>query len=134
MTAIIKAVTLIGVLTTYAGKYVGEPLYCDRGDGLTYRDDIAFVALDVLEYETGRAQCGDVVRVTIGGVSFWAQALDAGPLHKYHVEQFGKVPIVGDVPEHLWAHSPGISGRGKIFNLSAFNRMSGDAKMGRMRQ
>ena len=133
MTALINAVTLIGVLTTYAGQYVGEPLYCDRGQGLTYRDDIAFIALPVLEFGSGRAQCGDWVRVTVNGDSFWAQALDAGPLELYHVEQFGRLPIVGDVPRHLWTHSPDISGLGSVFNESAFNRLCGDCKAGHLR-
>ena len=132
MITLIKAVMLIGVITTYAGKYIGEPLYCDRGNGLTYRDDIAFVALDVREYQSGRVQCGDWLRVTVNGASFWAQALDAGPFEPYRVTQFGDVPIVGDVPFHLWAHAPDISGRGGIFNESRFNRLSRDAKMGHL--
>lgn len=130
MTTFIKVATLIGVITTYAGKYVGEPLYCDRGNGLTYRDDIAFIALDVREYQSGRIECGDRLRVTVNGVSFWARAFDAGPFEQYRVTQFGDAPIVGDVPSHLWAHDPDISGRGAIFNESRFNRLSGDAKMG----
>jgi len=130
---LIQAVTLVGVLTTYAGRYVGQQLYCDRGQGLTYRDDISFVALPVTEYESGRAECGDTLRGTVNGTPFWALALDAGPLEKYHVKQFGSRPIVGDVPVHLWEHSHDISGLGSVFNMSAFNRACGDCKMGRMK-
>lgn len=133
MSTIITAVTLVGVITTYAGKYVGQPLYCDRGNGMIYADDLAFIALPVSEFESGRAVCGDQVRVTINGSSFYAQALDAGPLEKYHVEQFGDLPIVGDVPSHLWAHAPDISGTGQVFNESAFNRMCGNCAMGHLR-
>lgn len=132
MKTLIDAALLIGVITTYAGKYVGQPLYCDRGTGMIYADDLAFIALPVSEFESGRAECGDDVRVTINGQSFWAQALDAGPLEKYRVAQFGDVPIVGDVPTHLWSWAPAISAKGSVFNESAFNRAAGDCKMGHL--
>ena len=125
---------MVGVLTTYAGQYVSQPLYCDRGEGLTYRDDIAFIALPVTEYTSGRAQCGDVVRVTVNGSTFWAYALDSGPLEDYWIEQWGKdARIVGDIPAHLWEHAPDISATGSVFNMSAFNRGCAGCKMGRMR-
>lgn len=134
MKTAITLATLIGVITTYAStKYGGEPLYCDRGNGLTYRDDLAFIALDVREFESGRARCGDWMRVTIADRSFWAQALDAGPFDGYRVTQFGDVPIVVDVPDHLWAWAPWISAEGTAFNESRFNRLSGDAMMGHLR-
>ena len=133
MNTLITAATLVGVLTTYAGKYIGQPLYCDRGNGMVYADRLAFIALPVGEFESGRAVCGDQVRVTVNGQPFYALALDAGPLEKYRVTQFGDVPIVGDVPRHLWAHAPDISGTGSVFNESAFNRTCGDCKMGHLR-
>ena len=77
-----------------------------------------------------RAQCGGF---TVNGQPFYAQALDAGPLEKYRVTQFGDLAIVGDVPRHLWKHSPDISGTGSVFNESAFNRTCGDCKMGHLR-
>lgn len=132
MIAFIRTVTLVGVITTYAGKYVGQPLYCDRGTGMIYEDSLDFIALPVGEFKSGRAKCGDWVRVTIQGRAFYAQALDAGPLEKYRVEQFGDMPIVGDVPRRLWDWAPWISAQGMIFNESAFNRLSSDAKMGHL--
>lgn len=126
--------TLIGIITMYAStKYGGEPLYCDDGTGITYRDDLAFVALDIREFQSGRAECGDWMRVTIDGVSFWAQALDAGPFEKYRVTQFGDIPIVGDVPDRLWEFSPWISAQGLLFNESRFNRLCSDCAMGHLR-
>lgn len=133
MKTLIDAVLLVGVITTYAGQYVGQPLYCDRGTGMIYADNLDFIALPVGEFESGRAECGDWVRVTIQGQSFWAQALDAGPLEKYRVEQFGTLPIVGDVPSHLWDWKPAISATGSIFNESAFNRAASDCKKGHLR-
>jgi len=129
---LITAASLIGVLTMYAGEFVGQPLYCDDGTGTIYDDTLAFVALPVSEFESGRAECGDQVRVTVNGQPFYAQALDAGPLEKYRVTQFGDVPIVADVPKHLWQFAPDISGTGSVFNESAFNRMAGDCKMGHL--
>lgn len=135
MTAIVQLITTIGVLTTYAGQYVGQPLYCDDGSGMVYDDSRPFIALPVTEYTAGLAQCWDQVRVRTGEHSFWALALDAGPLEKYHVEQFGDLPIIGDVPRHLWPY-PGriISAQGVVFNESAFNRACRDCKMGHVRQ
>lgn len=130
MTALVQFVTAIGVLTTYAGQYVGEPLYCDNGTGLVYDDSRPFVALPVMQYESGLAQCGDWVLVTTGDYVFWAQALDAGPLEKYRVTQFGDWPIIADVPEHVWPYEKYISAQGVLFNEGAFNRMCGDCKMG----
>jgi hypothetical protein len=125
---------LVGVITTYAGKYVNQPLYCDNGTGMIYASDLPFIALPVTEFESGRARCGDQVRVTINGQAFYAQALDAGPLENYRVEQFGDLPIVADIPAHLWQFAPDISGVGSVFNESAFNRACTDCKMGHMRQ
>ncbi len=135
MKTAVALATLIGVITTYTFvQFGGKPLFCDRGNGLTYRDDIAFIALDVREFESGRAQCGDWLRVTIAGRSFWAQALDAGPFDGYRVTQFGDVEIVADVPDHLWAWSPWISAEGTAFNETRFNRLGGDVMMGHLRE
>lgn len=132
-TAVILA-SLFGIFTMYSSeKYGGEPLYCDDGTGIVYSDDIAFIALDVREFQTGRAECGDWVRVTIEGKSFWAQALDAGPFEKYRIKQFGDLPIVGDLPDHMWQFSPWISAQGQMFNESRFNRLVSDCKMGHLR-
>jgi len=130
---LVAAATLVGVLTVYIDPFVGRPLYCDRGNGMIYADNLAFIALPVGEFESGRAVCGDQVRVTVNGQPFYAQALDAGPLEKYRVTQFGDVPIVADVPKHLWQFAPDISGVGSVFNESAFNRAADDCAMGHLR-
>ena len=131
---IIQAFTAIGVLTVYHHPFVGQPLYCDNGAGMVYNDSLAFVALPVSEFEAGNVMCGDWVKVTSLGHSFWAQALDAGPLSKYYIEQYGAdVPIVADVPAHLWAFDPAISAEGTVFNESALNRFLSDAKVGHLR-
>lgn len=127
MQAIIAAVTLVGAITTYsAGTYAGQPLYC----GGLYEESENFIALPVSLYESDQVQCGDVVRVTINGVSFWSLAMDAGPFGHLRVDQWN-ANIVADVPEHLWP-GPGISASGSVFNLSAFNREMSDCKMGHM--
>ena len=129
----IQLFTAVGVLTTYAGHYVDQPLYCDDGNGLVYDDSRPFVALPITQYQSGAAVCGDWVRVTVGEHVFYAQALDAGPLEKYHVEQFGDMPIVADVPKHLWPYKRYISAQGMVFNEGAFNRMCRDCKAGHVR-
>ena len=101
------------VATVYSGPYVGQPLYCDRGEGLIYDEAAApWVALPVSEHGI-TWECGDLVYV--GGVdangepwSLLARALDAGPLAGYCVEMPAEegamtaplqcVPIGVDVP------------------------------------
>jgi hypothetical protein len=105
--------------------YGGKPLYC-----CGVYDDRPFVALPV-EMLGDYWECGDWVRVTTPAGSFWAMALDTGPFYKYRVEQWGDVPIVVDVLEHLWT-ADGISALATVFNESLFNRLASDAKMGHL--
>ena len=110
------ALILLGVATWYAGPYVGGPLYC----GGTYAlSEAAWVAVDVTEYESGRIQCGDILTVWIGGKMLQARAMDAGPLYRYYVEQWGKdTPIVVDVPRHLWPAGAALSARVQVINTT----------------
>lgn len=116
------------VVTVYAGPYVGQPLYCDQGQGLAYDDAApAWVALPVSEHGISW-QCGDLVYLS--GVdakgqpwSLMARALDAGPLARYCVEmEEGCAPIAADIPQP-WAPFDGLSARVFVFvNFSAAAR------------
>ena len=108
--------------TAYAGPYVGQPLYCDRGDGLIYdQDTTPWVALDITEYQSGRAQCGDQILVTFAdGATLRAQALDAGPLYPYYIAETN-LPIAVDIPAHLFPQ-PGISAPVTVINASGVQR------------
>ena len=126
MSIIFAIALLAGVATNYqAADYGGRALYC----GGTYNEDTIFVALPV-SLEGEYWQCGDQVQVRFeDGAAFWATALDTGPFFAYRVEQWGDLPIVVDVPDHLWTQ-PGISAPAVVFNESLFNRLAVDAKMG----
>jgi hypothetical protein len=116
----VNAWLLVGVVTWYAGGFVGQPLYCSE-PGARWRYDEAtpaWVALDVGEFESGHARCGDRIVIVGDGWSLEAVALDAGPLYDWSVE--GK-RIVADVPLHLWPLA-GMSGRATVVNRSALNR------------
>ena len=125
MTILMLIATLAGVATTYTySDYGGEPLFC-----CGVYDDRPFVALPI-ELLGEFWECGDWVRVTTPGGSLWAQALDTGAFYRYRVEQWGvDVPIVVDVPEHLW-RDVGISAPASVFNEGLFNRLCVDCKAG----
>lgn len=108
------AVLVVGMITVYAGQYVGQPLYCDRPTmPLTYTETTPpWVALDHSEFESGRVRCGDRIRVYGEGWSLSARAWDAGTLYEYNVEG---TPIVADVPVFL-APFPGLSSPGRVVN------------------
>ena len=106
-----------GMATAYTAL-PGAPLYCDRGNGLTFHAVTEpWVALDVSEYTTGRVHCGDEILVLFGdGTRFRARALDAGPLYPYIVADTG-LPIVVDIPAHH-APFPGLSAPAAVINVT----------------
>jgi len=119
--------TQVGVGTTYAGEYVGRPLFCATPDNPLYYDATLppWVALPVSEY--GHSwQCGDLSKVTIYHAdgtteAFTAHALDAGPFGRHCVVTGdGCLPIVVDVPAHLVSFTS--SARVEVVNLSAVAR------------
>ncbi len=102
------ALILIGVATWYGNPFIGEPLYCDCGlpppHRLVYaRSTEPWLAMDPYYYEHGW-NCGDEIWVYFGNSLVLKTALyDAGPLSHYYIEDFGpEVPIVADIPGHLW--------------------------------
>jgi len=113
---------LVGVATIYAGIYVGGPLYCDC-DGTLFYDDAtpSWVALDVKLYEAGWAKCGDIILLKGDGWAMTAQALDAGPLYKYYIEDLPDLPIIVDIPTHL-APFEGLSTRVEMINTTGISR------------
>lgn len=129
--AVLILATVAGVGTMYtAEQHQGNPLWCDRWDNdLSYRDDLSFVAIPPSYYENGW-QCGDLLIVDFGDKKLVTYALDSGFLDNKYVMIDGKlVPIVVDVPEHLFPFD-GTSHRATVKNISLANRMLLDAKIG----
>jgi hypothetical protein len=133
--SILAACVLTGVVTIYQEPYVGRPLYCSSPAEPRYYDvnsPAAWIALDAAYYESGRARCGDQILVTAtddgSGWAVIAQALDAGPLSAYYIEQWPgtsqhleRQPIVADLPAHLAPFS-GLSAPARLLNLSELRR------------
>jgi len=96
---------LVGVATWYAGPYVGQPLYCNgptHGNLMYDSSTEPWLAMDPYYYEMGW-ECGDEVWVHIGGEVLKLRLYDTGPLLDYYIMDFGPdVPIVANLPEHLW--------------------------------
>lgn len=113
------------VMATWYGDpaHFGRPLYCDRGNGLVYATStVDWVAVDVGLYESGQVRCGDTIQVRFpSGQVLTAQALDAGPLRDYRVAPFWDLPVMVDVPRHLWP-AGGLSSPVRMINKSALMR------------
>ncbi len=121
---------LVGVATRYA-EPMGSPLYCDQFMGnagtLVYRDTgLPFVALPPDAY--GRlVMPGDLVWLVYPEADaepLLAQALDAGPFGPgtgLYVEDWGRRPIVADVPSH-WATWPWLSTPVWVYRVEALAR------------
>ena len=109
---------LWGVLTFYAGAYLGQPMYC----GSIYTPDAVGIAvdLDALPYW----RCGDVVEVWDDGVMRELTIVDAGPLMRYNVDG---VTIVGDatLAARWW---DGLSTTAVIVNPAAEYRLRLEAE------
>ena len=118
------------VATWYGEPYVGRSLYC----GGWYKESTpAWVAVDVREYEAGRVRCGDLLDITWkSGERLSARAWDAGPFEGYYVEDWGRdLPIVVDVPEHLWPVHPARSALVRVRNVTAELRGEMEWRAGR---
>lgn len=109
---------LVGIATYYTGP-VGAPLYCDDGSGYIYDLEApAWVALSEDLYRSGWANCGDRIKVLFEDGSYLiAAAMDAGPLQDYHLKESPELPLLVDVPEHLWSRGT-WSAEVEIVNLA----------------
>jgi len=107
---------VLGVATVYTLAL--QPLYCG---GIFSTHNTPWLAVDVSQYTTHSIHCGDTMLLTTPHGSLIAQALDAGYLHNYHVDQWGSRPIIADVPSHL-SPFPGLSCPATLLNLSAIER------------
>lgn len=117
-------IVITGVITVYAAPYIGQPLYCDHGQGLVYETGAPpWIALDVRLYQSGRVKCGDEIWLRFPSTyrTLKALALDAGPFEGYYVEDWPSFPIVADLPAHL-SPFPGLSSPVSLFNYSAARR------------
>lgn len=109
---------LAGVITFYAGVYIGQPFYC----GGIYTPDVVGIAVDLGALPYWR--CGDPVIVWDDGVRRELTIVDAGPLSLYNV---GGVQIVGDVTMAArWFD--GLSTTAVVINPAARDRLSMEAK------
>jgi hypothetical protein len=110
------------VATIYAGQFIGGPLYCG---GIYEIGTEPWVALDVSMYRAGWVKCGDKLWLQFpNGTGFSARAMDAGMFSQYHVDDWGDVPIVVDVPEFLSTFE-GLSSPVTIYNISRWHREYG---------
>lgn len=109
---------LVGI-ATYYNSSVGSPLYCDDGTGHLYDPDAPpWVALSEELYKIGWAKCGDKIKVVLDdGTSFTALAMDAGPLQDYFLEESPELPLLVDVPQHLWPRKT-MSSLATVVNLT----------------
>ena len=97
---------LFGVLTFYAGVYVGCPLNC----GGTYDGSHDWIAIDFSKAEGWH--CSDMIAVWRGGKKIAVlEAKDSGPFMGYCATHGDRChPIVGDLPIHTFWTVFGVRG------------------------
>ena len=119
----------MGMITMYAGQYVGEPLRCGSIDGASgiYDTSHTWIAVDIDALPGWR--CNDLVRVTVGDDVMLLPVRDSGYLNRYCV-YYGStcVPIVGDLPAHVFPWE-GLSVQGTLENLTGRLRQVGALDM-----
>ncbi len=117
---------LAGMITFYAGQYVGEPLRCGSVDGVSgiYDTTHQWIAVDIDALPAWR--CNDLVRVTVGEDVMLLKVRDSGPLAKYCIRDGDTcTPIVADLPRHAFPW-PGLSVLGSMENVTAGLRAIGE--------
>jgi hypothetical protein len=136
-----ESINVLKVAITYLEKYSvyqkddygDKVLYCDTIDTeLYYTDDLAFVALP----QGTDWMCGDFVVIDfLDGTRIKALALDSGPFKDNCVmhDNGECVPIIVDIPTHLWPYDGAISARATMLNISLLNRMLTDSQVGYLR-
>jgi len=117
---LLALVSLTGTGTTYAGEFVGHPVWCSRPGVIEYhpfyytQENLAAVPWVALPIEDTSWTCGDLILVRPKHYApLLARALDAGPLGLYMVNS---TPILVDIPTNLveWT---GISAKVSVANL-----------------
>ena len=111
---------IVGIVTAYAGRYVGQPLYCSTPAQPLYYDAQTppWVALPVEEHGV-TWECGDLIYISTPSGSLLARAWDAGPFGGLCVMDEDKCTgISADVPMFL---SPfvGASSQARVVNVTA---------------
>jgi len=104
-----------------ASVHQGDPLFCDRGNGLLYHPDtVNWVALPPQNYGITWF-CGDDIVIWDDGVAREFKALDSW-VHGTCIEEEDDCILIGaDIPEHLtWWE--GLSTRAIVVNKSEVKR------------
>jgi hypothetical protein len=123
---IVAIYTYEGAGTIYLGPE-GNPLFCDRGNGLIYsRDTENWVAFPKYLFDLGLVRCGDLVHILEylpDGTTraTMARIYDAGGFGPHTT--IGGMPIVVDAPPWVatWPLYPGFA-RVRVMDLSAIAR------------
>lgn len=120
-------IVLAGVATWYGPGFYGEPLACDRGQGLRYEPSgVLWAAIDHAYMQ--HWQCGDRLRIDFNaGQAITVTLLDTGAFRQYYVEQWGAdQPIVVDVSEYAWPFDLSVlSAPAQVTNLTHRERIRG---------
>jgi len=109
-----------GMATYYTlDQYGGMPLYAS--DYLRYEvNGVHWCAVDVREFESGRVHPGDTLLIKFLDMDTYMllDAWDAGPFIGYYIEDHPELPILIDIPQHLWPADSAKSAEVTVVNLS----------------
>ena len=114
-----------GMATFYTYQdYGGGPLYAHSSAIYDQKNDLNWCAVNEMAYLTGQVEPGDklLIRFMDYDKFIILEAWDAGPFDGYYIADYPELPILVDVPLHLWPLTRQTSARVEIVNLSAMER------------
>lgn len=113
-----------GVATYYTYQDYGKgPLYAHPFATYDPYNQSPWCAVNVQAYLDGSVQAGDMLLVEFieYDIVLFFEAWDAGPFDGYYVEDFAHLPIIVDIPKHLWPLDA-MSAQVQVTNLSGLMR------------
>jgi hypothetical protein len=116
-----------GMATYYSYRDFGRgPLYAHPSARYSPSNGIPWCAVNVDAYLSGAVQPGDELIVYFPDYDklLYLEAWDAGPFDGYYVQDHPELPILVDIPQHLWPLGRERSARIDVVNVSAMARLN----------
>lgn len=113
-----------GMATYYSYADYGKgPLYAHPSQRYDIGNGLHWCAVNVNAFLDGSVLPGDILLVDFLDYdrALFFEAWDAGPFDGYYIEEHPDLPILIDIPQHLWPLS-GRSAEIEMINLSAMER------------
>jgi len=114
-----------GMATYYSYRDFGNgPLYASSHLRYDVHNGVSWCAVNVSAFENGSVLPGDLLLVHFidSDDLLFLEAWDAGPFDGFFIEEHPDLPILVDIPQHLWPSSA-RSAEIELINLTAAKRV-----------